>query len=102
MSGARVRFEAELQPEGGGTFVIIPEDVVAAIGATGRTSVVGTIDGRPFKNQFMPYRDDSPAGRRFYMAVSKAVRAELGGREPGDVVVLDLERDDRPRGVGSR
>jgi hypothetical protein len=96
----RVHFEVELEPEGTGTYVVIPEDVVEAIGARGRTSVKGTIDGRPFRNQFMPYRDDSPAGRRFYMAVSKAVRTSLGGRQPGDRVVFELERDDEPRGGG--
>jgi hypothetical protein len=74
--------------------------VVEALDARGRTSVKGTIDGHEFRNQFMPYRDDSPAGRRFYMAVSKSVRAALGGRDPGDRVVFELERDDEPRGAG--
>jgi hypothetical protein len=34
------------------------------------------------------------------MAVSKSVRAALGGRDPGDRVVFELERDDEPRGAG--
>ena len=47
-----VRFTAALVPvpDGLGKYVFIPEDVVAAVGARGRTSVAGTIDGKPFKN----------------------------------------------------
>jgi hypothetical protein len=98
---ATVRFTAALVPvpDGLGTFVFIPEDVVAAVGARGRTSVAGTIDGRPFKNQFMPYTFEGE-GKRYAMAVNKAVRAELGGKEPGDTVEFVLQRDDTPRGRG--
>jgi hypothetical protein len=98
-SDATVRFTAALVPvpDGLGTFVFIPEDVVAAVGARGRTSVAGTIDGHPFKNQFMPYTFEGE-GRRYAMAVNKAVRAEIGGKGPGDTVAFVLRRDDTPRG----
>ena len=94
-----VRFTAELVPvpDGLGTFVFIPEDVVATVGARGRTSVAGTIDGQPFKNQFMPYTFEG-AGKRYAMAVNKAVRAGIGGKGPGDAVEFVLQRDDTPRG----
>jgi hypothetical protein len=98
-TGDPVRFTVELRPEGTGTFVIVPESVVAALGARGRTSVVGTIDGLPFLNQVMPYFFEGE-GRRFAMAVNRAVRAELGGKGPGDKVEFVLQRDDRPRGRG--
>jgi hypothetical protein len=88
-----------LVPEGTGTFVFIPEEVVAAVGARGRTSVAGTIDGRAFKNQFMPYMFEEQR-RRYAMAVNKAVRAEIGGKGPGDTVEFVLQRDARPRGRG--
>jgi tetratricopeptide (TPR) repeat protein len=42
----RARFQAVLRPIEGGTYVDIPPEVVEAFRATGRTSVVGTIDGR--------------------------------------------------------
>jgi hypothetical protein len=98
---ATVRFTAPLVlvPEGTGTFVFIPEEVVAAVGARGRTSVAGTIDGHPFKNQFMPYMFEGER-RRYAMAVNKAVRAEIGGKGSGDNVEFVLGRDDRPRGRG--
>ena len=97
--GELVRFTAELRPEGTGTFVIIPESAVAALEARGRTSVVGTIDGLPFLNQVMPYFFEGE-GRKFAMAVNRAVRADLGGKGPGDKVEFVLQRDDRPRGRG--
>jgi hypothetical protein len=99
MSDATITFTAELMlvPEGNGTFVFIPDEIVAAVGARGRTSVAGTIDGHPFKNQFMPYTWDD-GRRRYAMAVNKAVRAEIGGKGAGDTVEFVLQRDDTPRG----
>jgi Domain of unknown function (DUF1905) len=98
---ATVRFTAALvlAPEGTGTFVFIADEVVTAIGARGRTSVAGTIDGHPFMNQFMPYTFED-GHRRYAMAVNKAVRAEIGGKGPGDSVEFVLQRDDRTRGRG--
>ena len=53
--------------------------------------------GTPFKNQFMPYMLED-GRRRYAMAVNKAVRAEIGGKGPGDTVEFVLRRDDTPRG----
>ncbi len=90
-----MRFTVELLPAPLGTFVEIPADVVAALKVTGRTSVVGTIDGQPFKNQFMPYTVEGH-GKTVMMVVNKAVRTSLG-KANGDTVEFDLERDDRSR-----
>src|SRR5207249_9278451 len=86
------------QPGGSGPYVVIPDEVVTALEARGRTSVTGTIDGRPFRNQVMPYRDDSPTGRRFYMVVNRAVRTTIG-KGPGNDVELELMRETAPRPV---
>jgi Bacteriocin-protection, YdeI or OmpD-Associated/Domain of unknown function (DUF1905) len=93
VSGAR--FRAVLRPIVGGTYVDIPAEVVEAFRATGRTSVIGTIDGQPFKNQFMPYVFEDE-GRKVVMVVNKATRTALG-KEPGDTVEFDLRRDERSR-----
>jgi Bacteriocin-protection, YdeI or OmpD-Associated/Domain of unknown function (DUF1905) len=90
-----VRFTARLEPADVGTFVVIPPDVAAALGATGRTSVTGTIDGQPFSNQVMPYTFEG-TGRQVVMVVNKAVRTSLG-KEAGASVELVLARDDRSR-----
>ena len=71
------RFTACLEPIEGGTFVVIPAEVVDALGATGRTSVVGTIDGHPLRHQFMPYTFEG-VGRQVVMAVNKATREAIG------------------------
>ncbi len=89
-----VRFSAKLEPIEGGTFVVIPADVVEALGATGRTSVVGTIDGHPIRHQFMPYVFEG-VGRQVVMAVNKApsrssARASVGVR--ADVRVGNVDR----------
>jgi hypothetical protein len=90
-----VRFTTTLLPAEIGTFVEIPAEVVAALRATGRTSVVGTVDGQPFRNQFMPYR--YPDGVvKVMMVVNRAVRSSIG-KEAGDELLFDLERDARPR-----
>jgi Bacteriocin-protection, YdeI or OmpD-Associated/Domain of unknown function (DUF1905) len=92
---AEVRFSAVLEPADVGTFVVIPPDVVTALGATGRTSVTGTIDGQPFTNQVMPYTFEG-VGRQVVMVVNKAVRTALG-KEAGQSVEFVLGRDTRSR-----
>jgi hypothetical protein len=89
------RFTARLEPIESGTFVVIPAVVVEALGATGRTSVVGTIDGQAFRNQFMPYTFEG-IGRQVVMPVNKATREAIG-KKAGDRVDFDLERDERSR-----
>ena len=90
-----VRFTATLLPIEGGTYVDIPAEAVEALHATGRTSVVGTIDGRQFKNQFMPYMFGG-VGRKVVMVVNKPTRTALG-KEAGDTVDFELARDERSR-----
>jgi hypothetical protein len=94
--GERVRFELELQPEGSSAYAVVPEDVGERLGVRGRTSVVGTLNGHPFRNQVMPYTFDGGA-RRLLMPVSNAVRKAAGGLRPGDVVTFELERDEQSR-----
>jgi len=89
------RFTARLEPIESGTFVVIPAEVVEALRATGRTSVVGTIDGHAFQNQFMPYTFEG-IGRQVVMPVNKATRQAIG-KNAGDTVDFDLERDERSR-----
>ena len=91
------RFTARLEPIESGTFVVIPTEVIEALRATGRTSVVGTIDGHQIRHQFMPYTFPG-VGRQVVMAVNKATR-EVIGKEAGDTVEFDLERDERSRSV---
>ena len=90
-----VRFRTALVPVDVGTFVEIPPEAIEALGATGRTSVVGTIDGHPFKNQVMPYTFEGE-GRKVVMVVNKATRGVIG-KDGGDMVEFVLDRDERSR-----
>ena len=95
MPAGRIRFSAVLQPTDQGSYVDIPPEAVTALRATGRTSVVGTIDGHEIVSQVMPYTFDG-GGKRIVMGVTKAVRAAIG-KGIGDAVDVELERDDRSR-----
>ena len=90
--GEKVRFEVELQPERSSAYAVIPDAIGARLGVRGRTSVVGTLDGHPFRNQVMPYTFDG-GEKRLLMPVNNAVRKAAGGLKPGDVVTFELERD---------
>jgi hypothetical protein len=92
------RFTARLEPIEGGTFVVIPSEVVDALGATGRTSVIGTIDGHPLRHQFMPYTFEA-IGRQVVMAVNKATRQTIG-KDAGDMVEFALGRRRDPKRAG--
>jgi len=94
--GERVRFEVELQPEGSSAYAVVPPEIGARLGVRGRTSVVGTLNGHPFRNQVMPYTFDG-GEKRLLMPVNNAVRKAAGGLRPGDTVTFELERDDVSR-----
>ncbi len=89
------RFTTRLESNEFGTYVVIPAEVVEALQVTGRTSVVGTIDGRPLRHQFMPYTVEG-VGRQILMAVNKATREAIA-KNAGDTVEFELERDERSR-----
>ena len=94
--GERVRFEVELQPEGSSAYAVVPDDVGDRLGVRGRTSVVGTLNGHPFRNQVMPYTFER-GRKRLLMPVNNAVRKAAGGLRPGDRVTFELERDEASR-----
>jgi bifunctional DNA-binding transcriptional regulator/antitoxin component of YhaV-PrlF toxin-antitoxin module len=94
MSG--VRFRGPIAPAGrGGSYVAVPADVREALGARGRTSVTGTIDGFAISGQVMPYSFPD-VGKAVVLGITKATRAAIG-KEVGDEVEVELVRDDTPR-----
>ena len=94
--GERVRFEVRLTPEGTSSFAVVPPEVGERLGVRGRTSVVGTIDGHPFRNQVMPYTFDG-GEKRLLMPVNNAVRKAAGGIAQDALVTFELERDEASR-----
>jgi Bacteriocin-protection, YdeI or OmpD-Associated/Domain of unknown function (DUF1905) len=87
-------FSGTLQAgRGGGAFVVLPADVVAALGGGSRLRVTGTLNGVAFASNTM-----GMGGGAVCLGVHKATR-QAAGVEVGDRVDVTLERDDRPREV---
>ena len=95
---ARHAFQAKLVPAGPAeraswTCAAVPADVAEALGAAGRTLVAGSVNGYAFRGYLFP-------GDRggFFLMVNLALR-QAAGVGQGDVVRVELERDDAPRTV---
>jgi len=92
----RTRFREVIRATGGGgSYVPVPDEAREALGATGRTSVTGTIDGFAIVGQVMPYTFPD-VGKVTLFGITKATRAAIG-KDIGDEVEVELIRDDRSR-----
>jgi hypothetical protein len=76
---------------GGGAFVEIPGDALAALGGGRRFRVRGSLNGVGFESSTM-----AMGGDRVCLGVHKATR-EAAGVGVGDTIHVELERDDRER-----
>lgn len=89
------RFTAVLEAaRAGGAIVLVPPEVAAALGGLKQMRVFGTINGVAYRSSTMPY-----GGRGLFMGVHKATR-EAAGTTFGDVVEVEVTRDDSPRTLG--
>ncbi len=87
------RFEATIEAGGGGgAFVPVPDDVMAALGGGGRIPVRATFDGVPYRGSIV-----TMGGRRC-IGLLKAIREQLGKGE-GDQVTVTVDRDRAERAV---
>jgi hypothetical protein len=92
--GAMVAFSGTIEAgRGGGAYVVLPADVVAALGGVGRLRVTGTLGGVDFASSTM-----ATGGGAVCLGVHKATR-QAAGVNVGDRVDVTVERDDRPREV---
>jgi hypothetical protein len=73
----------------GGAYVVVPPDVVDALGGGGRIPVHATFDGIEYRGSV------ASMGGEKVLGVLKAIREQLG-KGPGDDVVVTLARDDAP------
>jgi Domain of unknown function (DUF1905)/Bacteriocin-protection, YdeI or OmpD-Associated len=86
-------FDAQIvEAGGGGAFVRIPPDVVAALGGKGRIPVQATFDGVAYQGSVVSMGGEKVVG------VLKAIRSRLG-KQPGDTVTVTLELDRGERSV---
>jgi hypothetical protein len=85
------RFTATLEGRGAGALVEVPLDVRALFGQA-RPPVRATVNGHTFRSTVAVY------GGKYYLGLNREVRA-AAAVEIGDVLTIDLERDDEERTV---
>jgi hypothetical protein len=86
-------FDAPIQAgSGGGAWVEVPPEVVAALGGGGRIPVEASFDGVAYRGSVV-----SMGGRKV-LGVLAAIRAELG-KGVGDTVAVSVDRDVQERTV---
>ncbi|TDW98892.1 YdeI/OmpD-associated family protein [Kribbella sp. VKM Ac-2566] len=78
--------------DGGGAWVEVPGEVVAALGGGGRIPVVATFDGVGYRGSI------ASMGGCMALGVLKSIRSELG-KGAGDAVTVTVERDNGERVV---
>jgi hypothetical protein len=89
---AEERFDGQLKAgPGGGAFVVLPAAFLNRLGGGARFRVRGRLNGVEFASSTM-----AMGGGRVCVGVHKATR-EAAGVSIGDLVVIDIERDRRPR-----
>jgi hypothetical protein len=89
-----IEFEAEVQGEGGGTWVDVPLDLKQTFGKGNMVPIVATFNGT------VPYRGIvSKMGGEFPMLLVRSDVREQLGVKIGDQVMVRLELDTEPRTV---
>jgi hypothetical protein len=78
--------------DGGGAWVEVPGEVVAALGGGGRIPVQATFDGIAYRGSI------ASMGGCMALGILKSIRGELG-KEAGDPVTVTLVRDAAERTV---
>jgi hypothetical protein len=85
------RFKATLEARGSGRLVEVPVDVRALFGKA-RAPVKATVNGHTFASTIAVY------GGKYYLGFNREVR-DAAGIEDGDLLTIDLERDEDERTV---
>ena len=78
--------------DGGGAWVEVPDEVVAALGGGGRVPVQATFDGIAYRGSI------ASMGGCMALGILKSIRTELG-KEAGDPVTVTVERDTAERTI---
>lgn len=87
------RFEGKIHTaNGGGAYIPIPSEVVAALGGGGRIPVAATFDGISYTGSIVNMGEGPCLG------LLKSIRTALD-KDPGDTVVVTVERDTAERTV---
>ncbi|MBL8056260.1 MAG: DUF1905 domain-containing protein [Anaerolineales bacterium] len=94
---AALKFVVTLQPGKAGSnhqvLAVLSAEQSARLGSKRTVNVIGTLNGRPFQNSFLP-----AGGGRHYLVVSQALR-QAAQVAAGDRVTLVVEVEASPRPV---
>ena len=86
------RFKARIEAgDGGGAYVLFPFDVDREFGTRGRVPVRVRFDGVPYTGSLFKYGDPL-----HMLPIPKGIRERIG-KAPGDMVEIELERDEAER-----
>jgi hypothetical protein len=86
-----IRFQARLESHSGGSLVQVPKEVSDQLGGRARIKVQGRLNQLPFRGSTMPTGDGTHC-----LGFRKDQRA-AAGVEIGDVVTVELARDEEER-----
>jgi hypothetical protein len=86
-----IRFQARLEAHSGGSLVQVPKEVSDQLGGRARIKVQGRLNQLPFRGSTMPTGDGTHC-----LGFRKDQRA-AAGVEIGDVVTVELARDEEER-----
>ncbi|MEV6770378.1 YdeI/OmpD-associated family protein [Nocardia sp. NPDC051030] len=87
------RFDGTIHPaNGGGAYIPIPPAILDALGGGGRIPVQATFDGIPYTGSI------ANMGEGPCLGMLKSIRETLG-KQPGDKVIVTVERDTAERTV---
>ena len=87
-----MKFKAKVIPSGNATGVVVPKDLVEALGPGARPPITVTINGHTWRSRV------ALMGGQCLVGISAANRAASGIAE-GDIIVVDLKLDTAPRVV---
>lgn len=84
------RFQAEIKSrQGGGAFIVVPFDIVEALGKKDRIPVRALFDGEPYRGSIVPM------GGVHVLDVTREIREAID-KTVGDMVHIVVERDAAP------
>jgi hypothetical protein len=87
-----MKFRAQVIPSGNATGVEVPDNVMQALGPTGRPLVTITINGHTWRSRVAAMRGQHIIG----ISAANRAAARIG---EGDIIEIDVELDEAPRDV---
>ncbi len=90
----KYKFKAKIEAgDGGGAYVLFPQDTEKEFATKGKVSVKATFDGVPYRGSLIRY--GNPLHR---LGMLKAIREQIG-RGPGDTIEVVVWKDEEVRTV---